>query len=191
MARRASTELPTQACRRGVGSSMYVASGFSRTFSGPPKGGHYVRSEQLVLVGVRGGGRARRQIEFREDVADVAGDGLLADAQSSRDRPVLGAGGDEAQHFDLAAGQSRSNVRRGLRRQRGDPRRGRRRTKLLEGLLGRLELELCAFVVSEQTIGQADQHAALRKLVRRIQLLPRRASGAEVFERRGRLSLGE
>ena len=45
------------------------------------------RPDQVVLVGVRGGRGPGREAQLGEDVAHVAGDGLLADAQVARRSP--------------------------------------------------------------------------------------------------------
>src|SRR5687768_7966513 len=67
----------------------------------------YIRPPYLykaVLVGVRGGCRPRGHAELAEDVADVAIDGLLAQAQLACDRAVRLAGCDEPEHLQLARG---------------------------------------------------------------------------------------
>ena len=71
---------------------------------------HPCGSQQLVFVGVGGGGGPRGQIELGEDVAEVTGHRLLADGQLGRDGAVGPAGGDEAEDLDLAA---RQRTRRG------------------------------------------------------------------------------
>src|SRR5579871_6399755 len=50
-----------------------------KTWVIPPKS----RSDELVLVGVCGRGGARGDVELHEDVADVAVDGLVAEAELS------------------------------------------------------------------------------------------------------------
>lgn len=52
------------------------------------------RSDQLMFVRVCRGGRARRQAELVEDVAQVPFDGPLADEELAGDRPVRLARGD-------------------------------------------------------------------------------------------------
>ena len=90
--------------------------------------------DQVVLVGVRGGSRPRRQSELGEDVADVAGDRPLAQHQLGRDRVVGPAGRDQPQHLELARAQSRRRCRPAADRgpagpaARGRARRRARRT---------------------------------------------------------------
>ncbi len=48
-------------------------------------------------VGGRGG--SGRKVEFDEDIADVASDGLFADAEIAGNRPVRLSTSDQTQHF--------------------------------------------------------------------------------------------
>ena len=63
-----------------------------------------VGTDQRVLVGPGGGGGPARQAELHEDVVDVAGDGLLADAKLGGNRAVGAAARDETQHLPPRAG---------------------------------------------------------------------------------------
>src|SRR6266511_6480765 len=54
--------------------------------------------QEVVLVGVGGGGRARGYAQLGEDVAHVAGHGLLAEEQVSGDRVVGLARRHETEH---------------------------------------------------------------------------------------------
>src|SRR5512145_2714034 len=56
---------------------------------------------QPVLVGPGGGRGPRRDAELGEDVAQVPGDGLVADEQLGRDLAVGPAPGHEPQHLGL------------------------------------------------------------------------------------------
>jgi hypothetical protein len=58
-----------------------------------PGSGAYLSGEP-VLVGEGGGSGAGGQVEFGEDVAEVAGHGLFADHQLGCDVPVGPAGGN-------------------------------------------------------------------------------------------------
>jgi hypothetical protein len=51
-------------------------------------GNFMYESHQLVLIGKGGRGCARGDVKFIEDVTDVAGDGLFADAQFGRDASI-------------------------------------------------------------------------------------------------------
>ncbi len=75
-----------------------------------------MRSDELVLVRVGRGGRARRNIQLGENVAHVPVDGLLAQGQLGGDRLVRLAGGDEAQHLQLARRQPMVAMPDGARR---------------------------------------------------------------------------
>ena len=78
--------------RRRYGSGRVAASPASTIRDGP----RVVRirppeadpSDEVVLVGVGGGGRARGQVELGEHVLQVPGHGVLADHQLGRDLPV-------------------------------------------------------------------------------------------------------
>src|SRR5689334_5972379 len=61
--------------------------------------------DQIVIVGVGCCGGARSQIEFCEDVAEMARDGLLADVKLVRDLAVRDAGGDEFKNLQFPGGQ--------------------------------------------------------------------------------------
>src|SRR5690242_19060571 len=63
--------------------------------------------DEIVLVGIASSRRPAGQAELGEDVAEVTGDGLLADAESVGDGAVGSAGGDQAEHLDLACGKGR------------------------------------------------------------------------------------
>jgi hypothetical protein len=54
-----------------------------------------------VLEGIGGGRGSARQVQFRKNVAHVAGDGLLADAELTGNEAIGSAGGDEPEHFDF------------------------------------------------------------------------------------------
>ena len=58
-------------------------------------------SDELVLVGERGRSGARREIELREDVAHVPGDGLLADDEFGSRSRGWSCRRDEPEHLDL------------------------------------------------------------------------------------------
>ena len=62
--------------------------------------------DQVVVVRVRRGCGSRGQIQLGENIAQVAGDGLLADLELARDSAVGHAGGDQFQnlHFPLGKG---------------------------------------------------------------------------------------
>src|SRR5688572_124924 len=60
------------------------------------------RSEELVIVGVGGGGRARRHIELTQNVADVAVDGSLTQAQFIGNLFVGATARNQTQHLALA-----------------------------------------------------------------------------------------
>src|SRR5687767_26820 len=62
--------------------------------------------DEPVLVGVGGGLCPRRERKLGEDVADVAGDGLLAEEELSRDRAVGLPGCQERQDLSLARAQA-------------------------------------------------------------------------------------
>src|SRR4051812_39987407 len=87
-------------------------------------------SDEIVLVGVSGRRGARGDVELDEDIADVAVDGLLAEHEFAGDRLVGLAGGDEAQHLQLARRQSVRRRRRGVG-MRSEKREVRRRSEFL------------------------------------------------------------
>src|SRR4029079_949785 len=58
------------------------------------------RLDELVFVRVRGRGRPRRQVQLREDVAQVSRHGLFADAEPGGNRAIGGARRDETQYLD-------------------------------------------------------------------------------------------
>jgi hypothetical protein len=62
--------------------------------------------DEVVVIGVGGGGASRGDAEFGEDVADVAGDGLFADDEFLRDSPVGLASGEEEQDLQFALGET-------------------------------------------------------------------------------------
>ena len=59
----------------------------------------------MVLVGVRDGGPPAREAELVENVADVAGDGLFADAQLIGDGAIRLAGDQTPKHLQFARAQ--------------------------------------------------------------------------------------
>ncbi len=58
-------------------------------------------SNQVVLVGIRGGGRAVRDAELGVDVFDVAGDGVRADDEMLGDLPIRSASRQVGQHLEF------------------------------------------------------------------------------------------
>src|SRR5206468_9612946 len=70
-------------------------------------------SDQAVAVGVGDGGGPGVDAELGEDGGDVALGGPLADGEGGGDGPVGVAGGEEAEHFQLARRQAVGDRRRG------------------------------------------------------------------------------
>src|SRR4029453_83423 len=60
---------------------------------------HTRASDEVVLIGVRGGRGASGNAQLREDVAHVPVDRPIAEHELGGDRPVRRASGDEAQHL--------------------------------------------------------------------------------------------
>src|SRR5262245_563244 len=79
-----------------------------------PGRSEWVSLYELVLVSECRSGGARNYVRLREDVADVPVDGLLAQRQLTRNRLVGLAARDQAQHLQLAPGQSAVFLRRAL-----------------------------------------------------------------------------
>lgn len=82
-----------------VGAVLGVVAGRGRADEMPERRGRLGRRRgslgEAVVVGVGGSGAARRDADLREDVAEVAGDGLLADDQLLSDSAVGRAPSDE------------------------------------------------------------------------------------------------
>src|SRR5678815_5430075 len=98
------------------------------------------RLEQFVLVRVSGGRRAGWQVELGKNIAQVTGDGFLADVQRVRDRTIGFSGCDQSQHFNFAA---RKSI--GFPRSRGERKGGNASSvwsgaKSIERLLRGIEL---------------------------------------------------
>src|SRR5688500_16855564 len=74
------------------------------------RGSFACRLNQAVVVRVGSGRSARGDTDLREDVADVTGDGLLADGEVVRNGTVGHAGRDERKDLDLAGGQAARQV---------------------------------------------------------------------------------
>src|SRR6185503_3109666 len=85
-----------------------------------------------VLIGVRRGCRPGRQVELREDVAQVSSDRLLAEDEVSGDGTIRSAGRHQPEHLDLTSGQTADRPHPALAGQRVDAGKVRRRAKLLE-----------------------------------------------------------
>src|SRR5215831_7481926 len=62
-------------------------------------------SDQVVVVGVGRGRRPRTQIQLRENIAQVASYGLLADIELSRDLPVGNARCDQSEYLQFPLGK--------------------------------------------------------------------------------------
>src|SRR5437867_4017507 len=89
-------------------------------------------SDEVVLVGVRGGRGARGDPQLREDVAHVPVYRPLAEHELAGDGPVRRAPGDETKHLQLALGESMSGGRLPARRERVHPRDVRGRSQPVE-----------------------------------------------------------
>ena len=99
-------------------------------------------SEQLVVVGVGGGGGPRRNVELVEDVAHVPVDRPLAQEQLGRDGLVGLAGGDQAKHLKLARREPMWCDRRCALAERVEPSKVRRGSQPFKDGSGGVELEL-------------------------------------------------
>src|SRR6478736_4757419 len=67
-----------------------------------PPYGYFCVLQELMLEGVGRRGRPARQIQLDEDVAEMAGNRLLADGQIVGDGSVRLPRGHEAKHLDFA-----------------------------------------------------------------------------------------
>src|SRR5690242_15196577 len=90
--------IPGLAAHRIAGSCGFVPA------ERPGRHGRMLLSGQAPPDGVSGGFSAIGHPEFGEDAADMVQDRIGADEQPLGDRAVRVAGGDQAQHLDLAAG---------------------------------------------------------------------------------------
>ena len=71
---------------------------------------------------VCGRGGSRREVELREDIGDVTGDGFFADIELLSDGPVGLASCDEAEHLNLTRGQAVGRLERAVGNSGVDPR---------------------------------------------------------------------
>ena len=115
-------------------------------------------SGEAVLVRPGGRGGPVGDVELREDVGEVAGDGLLRQHQLVGDAPVGGPGRDQAQHLGLASGEAVplgaahlvEPVELGLRTERG------------EGGARRIPLQAGGVLVAQRVAGVGDRDPAAR-----------------------------
>ena len=109
---------------------------------------------QSVLVREGGGGGARRDTDFVEDVLDVSTNGVLADAQLLGDLAVGSPGGDQGEHLDLALGQVPGRWRCHRRELRCQLVQVGHRTQPFERLPGGVGLEVGGISIAEVAAGQ-------------------------------------
>ena len=144
-----------------------------------------------MFVGVCGRGRARRQVELVENVADVPFDRSVADEQGRGNLAIRLASRNQPQHLHLARAQT--GGRSGLERS-AEPfytcviGAG---AKLLKDPTGRVELHLGSIDVAKLATGAADEDAHARSLVRGIDLLPAGPGLAQNRERLPGIAFGE
>src|SRR5690606_14463797 len=139
------------------------------------------------------GGRTRRHIELREDIAHVAIHRPLAEHEPGRHLPVREPGCDEPQHFELTRCETSCRGARPLepQAQRIDVREIRPCLQALEDLARGLELELRALLVAERPAPERDRYACSRCEIRRAELLPEGERAAQCREGRVRVALDE
>src|SRR6516165_10886532 len=135
-------------------------------------------SDQLALVSKCRGSGARGGVYLREDVADMAIDGLLAERQFSGNRLVGLTGRNQPQHLQLAVRQTVlgcrgcpgplvESVLKGF--DDGDV---RRRTELLEYLVRALKLEPRPLGITQCDAGACREDTHPRRKIRRPEPLP-------------------
>ena len=145
----------------------------------------------MMLVGVGGRGGARRDAELVEDVAEMAIDRLLAELQLLRDRLVGLAGGDEAEHLDLAPREVAGLFRTRPALEIGEAGQIGGSAQLVEHDAGGLELERGAFPITECATGEPDEDADTGCQIRRANLPPGQKGEAKRTDRRLGITLGE
>src|SRR6266568_3120442 len=114
-------------------------------------------SDEVVLEGEGARGRTRRQPKLREDVLDVARDGVLADHERGRDLTVALAGRQQAEHLELAR---RQPVRRPVvvrSRQRSEQLEIGRGSEPFEDATSSVDFECERVFVAERAVGDTDQ----------------------------------
>ena len=117
--------------------------------------------------------------ELGEDVAHVPVHRPLAQDQLGGDGPVGPAGGDQAQDLDLPRGQPTRRPGPAPPGQRLQPGQVGGGAEPLEGPAGGVQLHRRRVLVAEGAAGQPDQHPGPGRLVRRLQLPPRRPGAAQ------------
>src|SRR6516165_7750459 len=136
------------------------------------------RSDQLALISECGGSGARGDVYLREDVADMAIDGLLAERQLSGNRLVGLTRCHQPQHLQLAVRQTVPGCRacpgplvesavKGF--DDGDV---RHRTELFEYLVRALKLEPRPLGITQCDAGACRENTHPRRKIRRPEPLP-------------------
>ena len=117
-------------------------------------------------------------------------DGLLADDELGRDRPVRAAARDEPEHLELTRCQPARRRHLTAEELLDAPEVGSG-SELPEHRPRRVELERGGVDVAEGAARLAHEHPGARLLVRRLQLLPRLDRPAQGDERRPRVAMRE
>ena len=104
--------------------------------------------QQLMLVGVSGGCRSRRYVQFIEDVAQVARHGLFADFQLLRDLAICDSGRHQSQDFDFTVSEWTGLIGRFVIRGRIKKRQVDRGAQLSECITSRRQFVRRRFVVA-------------------------------------------
>src|SRR5574338_1039269 len=147
-------------------------------------------AHQAMLVRVCGGSRARRQIEFGEDIAHVAVNGPFADGELPCDLTIAFARRDQLDDLPLARRQQ-SRIGRGGSQNLLDARDIGRGAEPQEDVAGRLEFQVSGLGVTQLPPAETHGNPNPGSVVRNVQALPFDPGAAQRLERVAHLTFSE
>ena len=143
-----------------------------------------------MLEGVGRSGGAGVEVEFDENVAEVAGDGFLADSEFLSNGAVAGTGGYQAEHFDFTGAERRVTLWL-ARRKRGQACQVGPGAEAFEGVSRGGQFERGSIAIVKIEAGACGQCASTGGGIRSVEFAPDGRASAKSGKGAARIAGGE